>query len=159
MLKDFFFAGVDARTETPRLGDDIDVETQALISLSEAVKGEITDRAAGDRGRRSYPPLYPEAADLLADDVLRLLVHRRLIPRTVLVDYLKILFAFHLALYHLKIMKLLPALVRGDKNASRQRRVLPRRHGTAGHRRRPARRAQRCRVVRPHTGSYVPRSR
>ena len=50
--------------------------------------------------------------------MLRLLVHRRLIPRTVLVDYLKILFAFHLALYHLKIMKLLPAMVRGDKNAS-----------------------------------------
>jgi hypothetical protein len=117
-LKEFFFAGMDARTETPRLGDDIDVETQALISLSEAVKGEITDRAASDRGRRSYPPLYHEASDLLADDVLRLLVHRRLIPRTVLVDYLKILFAFHLALYHLKIMKLLPALIRGDKNAS-----------------------------------------
>ena len=47
MLKDFFFAGVDARTEAPRLGDDIDVETQALISLSEAVRGEIADRAAG----------------------------------------------------------------------------------------------------------------
>ena len=32
-----------------------------------------------------------------------------------LVDYLKILFAFHLALYHLKIMKLLPAMVRGEQ--------------------------------------------
>ena len=71
---------MDARTETPRLGDDIDVETQALISLSEAVKGEITDRAAGDRDRRSYPPLYQEASDLLADDVLRLLVHQRAHP-------------------------------------------------------------------------------
>jgi hypothetical protein len=117
MLKDFFFAGVDARTEAPRLGDDIDVETQALISLSEAVRGQIADRAAG-LPRRSYPPLYQQAADHLADDVLRLLVHREFIPRTVLVDYLKILFAFHLALYHLKIMKLLPALVRGDKNAT-----------------------------------------
>ena len=117
-LKDFFFAGVDAHTETPRLGDDIDVETQALISLSEAVRGEITDRPVADRGRRSYPPLYQRAADLLAEDVLRLLVHRELIPRTVLIDYLKILLAFHLALYHLKIMKLLPALIRGDNNAS-----------------------------------------
>ena len=131
-LKDFFFAGVDARTEAPRLGADIDVETQALISLSEAVQGEITDRAATDRDQRSYPPLYQRAADLLADDVLRLLAHRTLIPRTVLVEYLKILFAFHLALYHLKIMKLLPAMVRGEKNASAGRRVLPRRHWTAG---------------------------
>lgn len=117
MLKDFFFAGVDARTEAPRLGGDIDVETQALISLSEAVRGQIADRAAGIP-RRSYPPLYQQAADQLADDMLRLLVHREFVPRTVLVEYLKILFAFHLALYHLKIMKLLPAMVRGDKNAS-----------------------------------------
>ena len=35
-----------------------------------------------------------------------------------LVDYLKILFAFHLALYHLKIMKLLPAMIRGDRAAA-----------------------------------------
>lgn len=118
MLKSFFFAGVDARTETPQLGDDIDVETQALISLSEAVKGEITDRAAGDRNQRSYPPLYQQASELLADDVLRLLFHRQLIPRTVFVDYLKILFAFHLALYHLNIMKLLPALVAAGSNST-----------------------------------------
>ena len=113
-LKDFFFSGVDAHTEAPRLGDDIDVETQALISLSEILKLEITDRAS-PAARRSYPPLYPEAAELLADDVLRLLFHRDLIPRTVLVEYLKILFAFHLALYQLKIMKLLPAMVREGK--------------------------------------------
>ena len=116
-LKDFFFAGVDARTEASRLGAEIDVETQALISLSEAVRGQITDRPVTDRDRRSYPPLYQEASDLLANDVLRLLYHRHLIPRTVLVDYLKILFAFHLALYHLKIMKLLPAMIRGDRPA------------------------------------------
>jgi hypothetical protein len=114
-LKDFFFAGVDARTEAPRLGAEIDVETQALINLSEAVRGQITDRPVTDRDRRSYPPLYQEASDLLANDVLRLLYHRHLIPRTVLVDYLKILFAFHLALYHLKIMKLLPVMIRGDR--------------------------------------------
>ena len=45
----------------------------------------------------------------------RLLFHRDLIPRIVLVEYLKILFAFHLALYHLKIMKLLPVMVREGK--------------------------------------------
>ena len=113
-LKDFFFAGVDPHTEAPRLGDDVDVETQALISLSEILKLEITDRASGAR-RRSYPPLYAGASDLLADDIVRLLYHRDLIPRTVLVEYLKVLFAFHLALYQLTIMKLLPAMVRESK--------------------------------------------
>src|SRR5260370_24363012 len=55
------------------------------------------------------------ASDLLAAALPRLLYHRDLIPRTVLVDYLKILFAFHLARYHLRIMKLLPALVSAGK--------------------------------------------
>jgi hypothetical protein len=117
-LKQFFFAGVDAPTQAPRPGADIDVETQALISLSNAVQNDIGDRAATDRDHRSYPPLYQQAADLLAQDVLRLLAHQALIPRTVLVEYLKILLAFHLALYHLNIMKLLPAMVRGEKTAS-----------------------------------------
>ena len=133
-LKNFFFAGVDAPTEAPRLGDDIDVETQALISLSETVQIEITDRRVTDRDRRSYPPLYQEAADLLADDVLRLLSHRDLIPRTVLVEYLKIL------------LRLPPRAVSPEDHEAaarygprreepcRRRRVLPRRHRPAGQR-------------------------
>jgi len=116
-LKTFFFAGVDANTETPKLGAEIDVETQALINLSEAVRKNITDRPAGGKDRVSPPPLYPGASDLLAEDIVRLLFHQHLIPRSVLVDYLKILFAFHLALYHLQIMKLLPALVRGEQRS------------------------------------------
>ena len=116
-LKEFFFTGVDTPTQTPRPGDDVDVETQALISLSEAVRNEINDRPVADRNHRSYPPLYQQAADLLAEDVLRLLAHQRLIPRTVLVEYLKILFAFHLSVYHLNAMKLLPALLCGEASA------------------------------------------
>src|SRR5262249_31118198 len=50
--------------------------------------------------------------DLLADDTLRLLAYEPYIPRSVLVEYLKTLFAFHLGLYHLRMIKLLPALVR-----------------------------------------------
>ncbi|WP_371779015.1 methylation-associated defense system protein MAD7 [Streptosporangium subroseum] len=114
-LKTFFFAGVDANTETPKLGAEIDVETQALINLSEAVRKDITDRPAGGKDRKSYQPLYPGASDLLVEDIVRLLFHQHLIPRSVLVDYLKILFAFHLALYHLQIMKLLPARVKGEQ--------------------------------------------
>jgi len=34
-----------------------------------------------------------------------------ILPRSVLVEYLKTLFAFHLAIYHLHIFKLLPELV------------------------------------------------
>jgi hypothetical protein len=40
------------------------------------------------------------------------LFYQRFIPRSVMVDYLKVLIAFHLGLYHLRLLKLLPALVR-----------------------------------------------
>jgi hypothetical protein len=52
------------------------------------------------------------AADLLAEDIQRLLFYQRFIPRSVMVEYLKVLIAFHLGLYHLRLLKLLPALVR-----------------------------------------------
>ena len=116
LLRDFFFAGVDINTDQPRPEAQIDVETQALINLSKAVEGDITDRKA-NVDHQDHPPLYPEAAELLVEDVVRLLFHKELIPRSVLVEYLKILFAFHLALYHLRIMKILPALVGGRRPA------------------------------------------
>ena len=112
-LKRFFFAGVDPRTALPTNGDAVDVETQALISLSDAEMSHITDREAGSRERRPYPPLDSAASDRLADDVLRLLYHQEVIPRSVLVEHLKILFAFHLALYHLNLMQSLPARLSG----------------------------------------------
>ncbi|QKG25571.1 methylation-associated defense system protein MAD7 [Actinomadura verrucosospora] len=114
LLREFFFAGVDTNTDESRPGAQIDVETQALINLSKAAEGEITDRKS-QAERRNDPPLYPEAAELLANDTVRLLFHKNLIPRSVLVDYLKILFAFHLGLYHLQVMKVLPARLAGKR--------------------------------------------
>lgn len=112
-LKSFFFSGVDTATETLRPDAEIDVETQALISLSNAWRGRIPDRPDTGKPRTPHPPLIAGTADLLVDDVFRLLFHRDHMPRSVLVDYLKILFAFHLALYHLRILKTLPAMVKG----------------------------------------------
>src|SRR5690606_13744873 len=51
-------------------------------------------------------------ADIMAEDILRLLAYEPHIPRSVLVDYLKTLLAFHLALYHLKLLQMLPRLVK-----------------------------------------------
>ncbi|HEX5495584.1 MAG TPA: hypothetical protein VFX70_13525 [Mycobacteriales bacterium] len=108
-LRTFFFAGIDPATETRRADAGIDVETQALLHL--ATVKRIEDRADTSKPRKPYPPVCQAAADLLTDDVVRLLFHQRFIPRSVMVDYLKILFAFHLGLYHLRLIKVLPALV------------------------------------------------
>jgi len=108
-LKDFFFAGIDKATHQVDDGMQIDVETQALLRLMHQVTQDAPDTR---KGRESYPPLCVGAADLLAEDVLRLLFYQRFMPRSVMVDYLKVLFGFHLALYHLRLIKLLPALVK-----------------------------------------------
>lgn len=108
-LKSFFFEGIDPNTQQEDYRVMVDVETQALLSLNQA---EVMQDAPVKDSREPTPPLCIGLADLLADDVIRLLQYRSKIPRSVMVEYLKILLAFHLALYHLRLFKLLPELVR-----------------------------------------------
>lgn len=107
-LRKFFFEGVDPNTQEQDADVKIDVETQALLSLS---PGHMLEDAPVQGSRNPTPPLCIGSADLLADDILRLMQYRTRIPRSVMVDYLKILLGFHLALYHLRLLKLLPELL------------------------------------------------
>jgi hypothetical protein len=107
-LYDFFFQGHDKVTGKADATNVLDVETQALLRLLD----QVEDAPDTKSGRESFAPLCVGAADLLAEDVQRLLFYQRFIPRSVMVDYLKVLIAFHVGLYHLRLMKLLPALVR-----------------------------------------------
>jgi hypothetical protein len=106
-LKHFFFQGLDEVTGRTDRSTVLDVETQALLRLLDQV-----DDAPDTSGRESYPPLCIGAADLLADDIQRLLFYQPFVARSVMVEYLKVLVAFHLGLYHLRLLKLLPAIVR-----------------------------------------------
>lgn len=107
-LDRFFFQGHDKVTGKAAGGAVLDVETQALLRLMEQVEDAPDTRG----GRDSYAPVCIGGADLLAEDVKRLMFYERHIPRSVMVDYLKVLLALHLALLHLRLLKLLPALVR-----------------------------------------------
>ena len=107
-LRRFFFPGVDLHTDHYDASATVDVETQALLHFDRQVTVDVRDSTDPDR----FPPLCVGQADLLADDTLRLLAYEPYMPRSVLVEYLKTLFAFHLGLYFLRTMKLLPALVR-----------------------------------------------
>jgi len=108
-LKRFFFPGHDLNTDKFDGLTPIDVETQALLALSDQVKSDVADNT---KERDSQKPVCVGSADLLADDVIRLLVYQQYIPRSVMVEYLKILLSFHMGLYHLRLFKLLPTLVR-----------------------------------------------
>ena len=107
-LKRFFFPGVDPHTDRYDASATVDVETQALLHFDRQVTVDMRDSQEPAR----FPPICVGQVDLLADDTLRLLAYEPYIPRSVLVEYLKTLFAFHLGLYFLRLMKLLPALVR-----------------------------------------------
>lgn len=107
-LNDFFFQGHDKVTGRVQSESTLDVETQALLRLLDQVEDAPDTRS----GRDSFAPLCVGSADLLAEDIQRLLFYRPFIPRSVMVDYLKVLLAFHLALNHLRLFKLLPALLK-----------------------------------------------
>lgn len=108
-LKRFFFPGHDLNTDKFDGSTQIDVETQALLALCNQVTQDIADNT---KDRDSQRQVCVGSADLMADDVVRLLVYQKFIPRSVMVEYLKILLSFHMTLYHLRLFKLLPLLVR-----------------------------------------------
>lgn len=106
-LKRFFFAGIDQNIGQQDPSIEVDVETQALLRIDLQIKVTQPEKEEPDRS----PSLCRGQENLMAEDVLRLLVYEHEIPRSVMVEYLKILLAFHLAMYHLRVMKLLPQLV------------------------------------------------
>lgn len=107
-LRRFFFPGVDLVTDRYDPSASVDVETQAILRLDHQVTQDMKDSKEPSR----FQPLCIGQAVIMADDILRLLAYEPYIPRSVLVDYLKTLMAFHLALYHLKLLQMLPKLVK-----------------------------------------------
>jgi|GEM_PF-206804 len=112
-LRRFFFQGYDPVTGRVTRDVPLDVETRALMRLLDHV-----DDRPDTTARVCHPPLCVGAADLLAADVMRLLCYQHFVPRSVMVDYVKVLFSFHLALYHLRLLKLLPALLQQKEAGS-----------------------------------------
>lgn len=107
-LKRFFFPGIDLVTDKYDPNVTVDVETQALLRFNSQVSVDMRDSREPDR----FPPLCIGQSDIMADDILRILAYEPYIPRSVLVEYLKTLMAFHLALYHFRLMQILPLWVK-----------------------------------------------
>ena len=107
-LKRFFFPGIDLVTDKYDPNVSVDVETQAILRLDHQVTQDMKDSKEPNR----VSPMCIGQADILADDILRILAYEPYIPRSVLVDYIKTLMAFHLSIYQLKLLNILPKIVK-----------------------------------------------
>ena len=88
--------------------EDLDVDTTGILYITKPLK----ERKTLNKVAESIPqPFLREQAALFNDDIRRLLLYKDKLPRAVFIDYLRILCGFHLALYAMKVIYLLPKMV------------------------------------------------
>ncbi len=85
----------------------LDVDTAGLLHLIKMV--DIDPKVVNVIA--NVKPLLQKQADLYCDDILRLLAYQKSMPRSVFIDYLRILTGFHLALYQHQLMYQLPKMI------------------------------------------------
>jgi hypothetical protein len=115
-LKSFLMEGWDQTTSKINLGNELDVDSLGLLHIIKNIKPGFLDSSSSLNQIR---PLLNEQAELYCDDVRRLLVYKRLIPRNVLIDYLKTITSFHLSIYIQKLIFTLPQMVENGTDSSR----------------------------------------
>ena len=107
-LKDYLNIGWDKTNNKLVDNPTLDVDTAGLLHLIKLVN--IDTKVAS-----SVTPVQPvlqEQSKLFCDDIMRLLAYQNNIPRSVFIDYLRILVGFHLSLYFQKLIYLLPKMVK-----------------------------------------------
>lgn len=105
-LKQYLCKGWDTGTNSAVRCADLDVDTTGILYL---VKGLKETRSLNTR--ETPEPLLRKQSDLFNDDIRRLLVYQEKLPRSVFIEYFKILCGFHLTLYTMKLVYLLPQMV------------------------------------------------
>lgn len=107
-LKNFLMEGWDQTTNRINVGNGLDVDSLGLLHIIKNVKPGFLE---SNSTLNQINPILQKQAELFCDDVRRLLVYKRLIPRNVLIDYLKTITSFHLSLYIQKLVHFLPKMV------------------------------------------------
>ncbi|MBC9795415.1 methylation-associated defense system protein MAD7 [Sinomicrobium weinanense] len=107
-LKNFLMEGWDQTTSKINNGNGLDVDSLGLLHIIKKVKPGFLE---SNSTLNQIHPILQKQAELFCDDVRRLLVYKRLIPRNVLIDYLKTIISFHLSLYIQKLVHFLPKMV------------------------------------------------
>lgn len=108
-LKKFLSEGWDRNTNKINLYENIDVDSLGILMLIKDIKsGGFLQSGTNIQ---NITPLLEKQALLFCDDVKKLLLYKKTIPRNVLLDYLKTIVAFHVSLYVQKLVVLLPKMV------------------------------------------------
>lgn len=104
--------GRDANTKRYDGKSELDLETLTVLKLVQ----ELPEFHVGPDKVAPSPPLCSGQSRVLCDDVQRLLVYQDVIPRTVMIDYLKTIFGLHMALFTSRLARQLTGWVR-DRQA------------------------------------------
>ncbi len=106
-LKTYLCQGWDTNTGSIVGNAKMDVDTAGVLLLTQNLKEKLGNNTTSDK----TTPFLTEQTKLFNKDICRLLVYQNHLPRIVFIEYLRILCGFHLALYCLKLIYMLPKCV------------------------------------------------
>lgn len=105
-LKKYLAKGYNKDLHELQTHQGLDIDTTILLHLIRKLRIDIRSQTQ----IRLIKPFLVRQAELYNEDVLRLLAYQDDIPRNVMIEYLRILSGFHLALYFFKLIYLLPKM-------------------------------------------------
>jgi hypothetical protein len=88
---------------------DLDIDSLGILRLAEA---NSSATPSPNNPFKHIRPILPKQATLFCEDIHKLLVYKSVIPRHVMIEYLKVIVAFHLALYTMKVITHLPNMLK-----------------------------------------------
>lgn len=110
-LKKYLLQGWDSQTNQFLQGNQLDIDSLGILHLIKNIKPGLIE---SNTALNQIKPLLVKQAELFCEDIHRLLVYKEIIPRSVLIEYIKTITSFHLALYSFKVINYLPNMI--DQN-------------------------------------------
>lgn len=112
-LRDFMGKGADFETDQYDAHTPLDIETMLMIRILDQQRPDFPDR----RKTTQIPvPVCLGQAKLLCDDIERLLEYQYVIPRLVLIGYIKNVMSLHLGIYVLRLFQIIPNLMKSGRH-------------------------------------------
>ncbi len=114
-LASYLSKGWDKHSGSIISSENLDVDTTGILYLTAAK--EMKEKNSTRKEIEETPkPFLKKQASLFCDDIRKLLLYKDVLPRTVFIDYLRILCGFHLSLYIMKLIYFLPKMVAAGKH-------------------------------------------